>query len=73
MAELVDALVSGTSDRKVVEVQVLFRAPTVKLFEHPRPPESEKPESALKGSSQEESGSACPLSYIDRSAYQSID
>jgi hypothetical protein len=27
MAELVDALVSGTSDRKVVEVQVLFRAP----------------------------------------------
>lgn len=29
MAELVDALVSGTSDRKVVEVQVLFRAPTL--------------------------------------------
>ena len=27
MAELVDALDSGSSDRKVVEVQVLFRAP----------------------------------------------
>ena len=27
MAELVDALVSGTSARKGVEVQVLFRAP----------------------------------------------
>jgi hypothetical protein len=27
MAELVDALVSGTSDRKVVQVRVLFWAP----------------------------------------------
>ena len=27
MAELVDALASGASDRKVVEVQVLFWAP----------------------------------------------
>ncbi len=27
MAKLVDALVSGTSDRKVVQVRVLFRAP----------------------------------------------
>lgn len=27
MAELVDALVSGTSDSNVVEVRVLFRAP----------------------------------------------
>ena len=27
MAELVDALASGASDRKVVEVQVLFRPP----------------------------------------------
>lgn len=27
VAELVDALVSGTSNRKVVEVQVLSRAP----------------------------------------------
>ncbi len=29
MAELVDALVSGTSDRKVVQVRVLFWAPKV--------------------------------------------
>ena len=27
MAELADALVSGTSDRKVMQVQVLFPAP----------------------------------------------
>ena len=31
VAELVDALASGASDRKVVEVQVLFSAPA---FEH---------------------------------------
>ena len=30
MAKLVDALVSGTSDRKVVQVRVLFRAPSTK-------------------------------------------
>ena len=29
MAELVDALVSGTSNRKVVQVRVLFRAPLI--------------------------------------------
>lgn len=29
MAKLVDALVSGTSDRKVVQVRVLFRAPRI--------------------------------------------
>ena len=29
MAELVDALVSGTSDRKVVQVRVLFWAPII--------------------------------------------
>ena len=29
MAELVDALASGASDRKVVEVQVLFWAPQI--------------------------------------------
>ncbi len=32
MAELVDALVSGTSNRKVVQVQVLFRAPNQNDF-----------------------------------------
>ncbi len=31
MAELVDALASGASDRKVVEVQVLFWAPAYPL------------------------------------------
>lgn len=30
MAELVDALASGASDRKVLQVQVLFRAPNQK-------------------------------------------
>ncbi len=30
VAELVDALVSGTSGRKAVEVQVLFRPPNKK-------------------------------------------
>ena len=29
MAELVDALVSGTSNRKVVQVRVLFGAPLI--------------------------------------------
>ncbi len=32
MAELVDALDSGSSDRKVVEVQVLFAAPKIKYL-----------------------------------------
>ena len=30
MAELVDALASGASERKLMEVQVLFRPPSVK-------------------------------------------
>ena len=29
MAELVDALASGASERKLVEVQVLFRSPFI--------------------------------------------
>lgn len=29
MAKLVDALVSGTSNRKIMEVRVLFRAPSI--------------------------------------------
>lgn len=32
MAELVDALVSGTSDSNIVQVQVLFRAPSQRRF-----------------------------------------
>ena len=32
MAELVDALASGASDRKVVEVQVLFWAPILLIL-----------------------------------------
>ena len=32
MAELVDALVSGTSDRKVVQVRVLFRAQKNEMY-----------------------------------------
>jgi hypothetical protein len=32
MVELVDALASGASDRKVVEVRVLFRAPIIGLI-----------------------------------------
>ncbi len=32
VAELVDALVSGTSELTLVEVQVLFRAPELILF-----------------------------------------
>ncbi len=31
MAELVDALVSGTSDRKVVQVRLLFWVPSFKM------------------------------------------
>lgn len=34
MAELVDAQVSGTCDRKVVEVRVFFWAPNVLFKEH---------------------------------------
>ena len=33
MAELVDALASGASERKLVEVQVLFRPPS--KIQHP--------------------------------------
>jgi hypothetical protein len=34
MAELVDALASGASDRKVVEVRVLFWAPIIEKALH---------------------------------------
>ena len=36
MAELADALASGASDRKVVQVQVLFPAPVFVVLQHLR-------------------------------------
>ena len=37
MAELVDALASGASERKLVEVQVLFRPPLILSKDTPGP------------------------------------
>src|SRR5438309_11394591 len=47
VAELADALRSGRSDRKVVEVRVLSRAPIPPTNETPYPSASQKPTSTM--------------------------